>query len=92
MIKYKNKAGYTVYSVTSEECFSWGGFSICDDCGTLCPSGGYLVPVLNHFMCPSCFQEWNDSCKFYPEDSDFEFSICHYYEGILHCVPSNRVL
>ena len=31
MVKFKSKSGYYVYRVSSEECFSWGGLSVCDD-------------------------------------------------------------
>lgn len=92
MIKYKNRVGWTVYSISAGECFSFGGLAICDDCNTFCPEGGYLVPVLNHFMCPHCFHEWNERCKFYSEDVDFENSIIKYYEGILPVVNNSRIL
>ena len=83
MIKFKNRVGWTVYKITADECYSFGGMSICDDCGKFQPEGGYLVPVLNHFMCSDCFNDWNSRCKFYPSDIDFENSIIMYYENIL---------
>ena len=92
MIKMKNHLGYVVYKISAEECFSFGGAAICDDCNTFCPQGGYLVPVLNYFMCAHCFWEWNESCKFYPEDLEFERNICYYYERILPVLPSSVVL
>lgn len=91
MIKFKNSVGYTVYRVTAEECYFWGGLSICDDCNEF-SSYGYLVPVLNYFMCPSCFCEWDESCVFYPEDLDFESSVIKYYESILPVFDSHKVL
>lgn len=82
MIKFINKTGYTLYKVTSEECYSWGGLSVCDDCNDY-SSEGYLVPVLNHFMCPDCYNDWNSRCKFYSSDVEFENSVIMYYENIL---------
>ena len=89
MIKFKNKVGWTVYRISAAECYSFGGLAICDDCNTFCPKGGYLVPVLNHFMCDKCYNDWNNRCKFYPEDLDFENSIIKYYENILPVTVSN---
>lgn len=82
MVKFKNKVGCTVYRITAEECYAFGGLGICDECNSF-SSYGYLIPVLNHFMCPSCYREWNLDCKFYPEDLDFEASYIRYYENIL---------
>lgn len=88
MIKFKNQVGYTVYKITVVECYSFGGLAVCDDCNTFCPSGGYLVPVLNRFMCSDCFNDWNSSCKFYPEDLSFENSIMMYYENMFPVIDS----
>jgi len=89
MIKFKNQVGWTVYKITADECFFFGGSSICDECNKICSSGGYLVPVLNHFMCVVCFNEWNSCCSFYPEDLGFEKSNIDYYERILPVVVSD---
>lgn len=82
MLKFKTRVGWTVYKVTDTECYSWGGLSICDDCGKFV-SNGFLVPVLNHFMCIDCFNQWRSSSKFYPEDLPFERKNITYYESIL---------
>lgn len=88
MIKFINSTGYTIYKVTADECYSWGGLSICDDCNTF-SAYGYLVPVLNHFMCPSCYNEWLSFAKFYPDDLSFENEICRRYEKILPVIVSS---
>lgn len=89
MIKFKNKVGYVVYRISAEECFTFGGAAICDECNKFCSNGGYLIPVLNHFMCDDCYNEWNSFCTFYPEDLDFERNICFYYENILPVIESS---
>ena len=82
MIKIKTKCGYTAYEVSREEIMLLGGFGICDHCNT--PSRtGYLVPVLNHWICPKCYAEWNERAKFYPEDLEVEARNCAYYESII---------
>lgn len=87
MVKFKLPIGYTVYRVTAEECLSWGGLGVCDECN-VCGPYGYLVPVLNHYMCPSCYHDWVLSCKFYAKDLDFERFYISYYEKILPVVYS----
>lgn len=72
MRKFKSKCGYVVYEATIKECISiTDGFGICDMCNksnnTL-----YLVPVLNHALCPKCFQDWNERAVFYKDDLWFE--------------------
>lgn len=93
MLKYKNRVGWTVYYITFEECLLLGRASICDECGTLCPDGVYYVPVLNRFMCPYCFHEWNDICKFSSVGIPFERRYIKYYESLLGDVrPQTRIL
>lgn len=72
MRKFKSKCGYVVYETTTKECISiTDSFGICDMCNksnnTL-----YLVPVLNHALCPKCFQDWNERAVFYKDDLWFE--------------------
>lgn len=56
MRKIKTQRGYIAYSCRGSETALIGGMGICDDCGTPA-SMGYLVPVLNHYMCPECFTD-----------------------------------
>lgn len=56
MHKIKSKCGYTVYETTAFEVMRLGGIGVCDECNTA-SLNGYLVPVLNHYMCPSCYEE-----------------------------------
>lgn len=71
MRKFITRQGYVAYACTALETTYLGGFGVCDDCGKSAPNG-FLVPVLNHYMCPACFEEWQARARFYPEDSPFE--------------------
>lgn len=57
MKKFTTKQGYIAYACTAQETTYLGGLGICDDCGKAAPNG-FLVPVLNRYMCPDCFKEW----------------------------------
>lgn len=57
MKKFKTAKGYIVYKATAAETALLGGIGVCDDCGQE-TAQGFLVPVLNHYMCPACFQDW----------------------------------
>lgn len=81
-IKFKSEQGYVVYRCILPEIRSWGGLGICDFCGKF-NRIGYLVPVLNSCICPSCFDEWNNAHTMYPEDLPYEKQKCDYYERIL---------
>lgn len=79
MKKFTTKQGYTAYTCTAAETAYLGGMGICDDCGKSALSG-FLVPVLNHYMCPDCFEKWQSSGRFYPEDLPSEARTAAYYE------------
>ena len=49
----------------------FNGYGICDECGDS-TNKGYYVPVLNHYQCPKCYEDWKSSCEFYEEDLWFE--------------------
>lgn len=74
--------GYIAYQATAEETEMLGGCGICDECGKRTPKG-YLVPVLNHYMCPACFHEWEHSGRFYPEDIPVERRNTAYFESLI---------
>lgn len=82
MRKLKSKCGYTVYHATAFEVMRLGGIGVCDECNTA-SIDGYLVPVLNHYMCPSCYKEWNERAVFYPEDVPHEERVAEYYEATI---------
>lgn len=72
MKKFKSKCGYTVYETTTRECIEiTDGIGVCDMCNKTNKTL-YLVPVLNHALCPKCFQEWDERAIFYKDDLWFE--------------------
>lgn len=84
MKKFKLENGLTYYEVDIIELFSIGGAGICDHCGQM-HSKGYLIPVLNHWICKSCFDEWKKDAKRYPEDDIYEQRSIEYYESKIPC-------
>lgn len=80
MRKMLMKAGLIAYHTTAAEITLIGGFGICDECGKH-SHDGYLVPVLNHWQCPKCFNDWKDRARYYPEDAPFERHTAAYYES-----------
>lgn len=83
MKKFKTKNGYIAYKTTTEEMFRIGGFGICDLCGKSHLDGGYLVPVLNGWICPDCFSSWQERGRYYPEDIPYERQKAKEYESWL---------
>lgn len=87
MKKFGSKQGYTVYKVRREQLALIGGLGICDECNDT-PDFGYLVPVLNHYQCPKCFEEWNNNHSYYYDDIDFQNKYAKIYEdriGYISC-------
>lgn len=82
MTKGETKAGYIYLKTTAEECGKWGGLGICDDCNKESDSG-YLVPVLNCWLCKDCFSCWEEHAVYHPEDIPYEAQKTAYYESIL---------
>jgi len=82
MLKFKLKNGLTVYKTTAIEICSIGGFGICDECGEH-SNEGYLIPVLNRWMCSKCYEDWKSYCKHYPEDDRIEARNSEYYEKLI---------
>lgn len=81
MKKFLSKQGYVVYKVRREQLALIGSLGICDECNE-CSEYGYLIPVLNHYQCPNCFEEWNNNHTYYPEDLWFEkeYVACYEYK------------
>lgn len=85
MEKFHLKNGLIVYKTTTAEIQSIGGLGICDECGHFQPDGGYLVPVLNHWQCEECFNDWKSRARYYPEDAPIEARRAKYYETLIPC-------
>lgn len=84
MKKFKLENGLTYYEVDIIDLIRIGGAGICDHCGEM-HSRGYLIPVLNHWICKSCFDEWKKDAKRYPEDDIYEQRCIEYYESKIPC-------
>lgn len=82
MIKFEIPVGWKSYLVSSDELLNIVGMGICDDCNEF-SKNGFLVPVLNHYMCPQCFLDWISVCKFYPSDVEFEKHYCSVFETLI---------
>ena len=85
MKKFHTKSGLIAYKTTTEEIMRIGGLGICDECGVFHPEGGFLVPVLNHWQCKECFEDWESRAKNYPEDAPYEARRAAYYEVLIPC-------
>lgn len=81
MIKYRLDNGLYYYKLDVLENNKMGGLCICDYCNSL-DVDGYLVPVLNSYLCKKCFYEWQKDCVHYPEDDEIEKEIMKEYESI----------
>lgn len=82
MKKIKTKVGYIAYQTTIEETTKWGGVGVCDHCNKTADMG-YLVSVLNHWVCPDCYKEWDSTAIYYAEDIEVESRNADYYESLL---------
>jgi len=89
MKKQKTKVGYIAYQTTREEICRLGGLGICDTCNS--PEGnGYLVPILNRWLCPRCYEKWEVEAVYYAEDIHIEQKNLKYYESIIPLTDSNE--
>lgn len=82
MKRFLTQSGWVAYEATAEEIQVLGGVGICDHCSHR-SDRGYLVPVLNHWVCPPCFDSWATQTKFYPEDLPTERRNMERYERLI---------
>lgn len=82
MKKIKMDCGHIAYKVSRQEVMLLGGCGICDDCNTSAETG-YLVPFLNRWLCPKCYEDFNRRATFYPEDLWAEECNSKYYESVI---------
>ena len=77
-----NDKDFLVIETSMSECMMWGGMAICDSCNESSHIG-YYVAVLNHWMCPKCYNEWLQRAKRYEEDIPTEIRNYNTYANIL---------
>lgn len=78
MKRIENDKGFIIFEIDAYETMKFGGCGICDDCNSLTDSG-YLIPVLNHYYCKSCYEEWYKDATNHKEDRWFEELTAKYY-------------
>lgn len=82
MKRINTDKGFIVYRASAEEVARLGGYGVCDHCNEFALSG-YLIPVLNHYLCEKCFDEWIKESTYYPEDVEIENRTAEYYENLI---------
>ena len=83
MKKLSTKNGLIAYRATAAEIKrAFGSPGVCDECG-MKKDDGYLIPVLNHWQCPECFEEWAVFAKHYPENDPVEAANAAFYENVI---------
>lgn len=74
---------FKVIEVSAVELTQFGGLGICDNCGKASDIG-YLIPVLNRWFCPECYESWKERARWYPEDAEYEQNKFDYYCELLN--------
>lgn len=82
MKRINTEKGFIVYRALAEETARLGGCGVCDHCNEFALSG-YLIPVLNHYLCEKCFDEWIKRSTYYPEDVEIEKGAAKCYENLI---------
>lgn len=83
MEKIKSLKGYVIYKVTKKEMEKLDSPGICDECLAM-PDKGFLIPVLNRYLCKECCTNWIRRSKG-PDHRDVEVETKNalYYERVL---------
>lgn len=83
MRKFQTSIGWLAYEISAAEMIHYvqGSKGICDHCNKFAESG-FLVLVLNNYVCPECFQKWDCVGWCYPEDQRVEQKNYEYYESL----------
>lgn len=71
MRKFLSKAGLVVYEAKAIDTEALGGAGICDHCNFYSDKG-FLIAILNHYVCKECYEEWDKQSTYYPEDKPIE--------------------
>lgn len=82
MYEIRSKNGFKAYVCSAKETKLIGGCGVCDCCNERV-SAGFLVPVMDYYMCPECFFNFDRN---YPKNlgSDelaYEFKKSRFYES-----------
>ncbi|MDD3029811.1 MAG: hypothetical protein PHS57_05985 [Alphaproteobacteria bacterium] len=82
MKKLVGNSGYLAYEVDRVELTLLRSPGMCDTCSQR-PFRGYLVPVLNQFLCCECYKEFESFIKYYESDIPIERKNAAYYEKMI---------
>ena len=82
-----NPKGFKVIEISRTELVNklaeYGSLGICDSCNQT-DYTGYFVAVLNHWLCPKCYEEWMDNAIYYPEDAPYEKRTFEQYKKLFN--------
>lgn len=76
----KLENGCIAYMIDAKETALIGGKGVCDCCNAS-PVFGFLVPIVDRFMCPDCFVSWLLNAEYDKSDRSFESYYCTKYES-----------
>lgn len=80
----RNKKGFLVIKTNIVEmAATMDSPGICDHCNKMAVNG-YLVSVLNHYLCEDCYKEWMGYAENYPEDQHIERKNMDMYIRMFH--------
>jgi len=81
----ENPKGFKVIKTTATECLKWGGMAVCDHCNkeVSYDSSGYFIAVLNHWVCPECYDKWLEKAILHKDDKPYESKIFKRYAKLL---------
>lgn len=77
IVRFKNdkiqttEKGFKVIELNVEQMLKLGGMCICDSCNNAMFTGTF-IGALNRVYCATCFENFNKTATYYPEDSKFE--------------------
>ena len=88
--RIENEKDFIVFKATAKDTEAMGGMGICDHCNEFAEEG-YLVAVLNHYLCEKCYQEFITRAKHYPEDEWYEKKNAKVWEDFFAGLENEKV-
>lgn len=79
----ESNKGFKLIECSIAETTNFGGMGICDRCNSA-SFKGMIIPVLNHWYCPECFEEWHRTAENYPDDRGFETKVFNHFKKIFN--------
>jgi len=82
MEEIKSKQGWRIIPLTLSDIIKLGGYGICDSCNASSFKFMY-IGVLNSAYCQKCYEEWETTAKYYPEDVRIESKNIEYVKEMI---------